>query len=182
MNTQAPRQAADTPSAPSAPFLAADPAAHQVIEQHLSQPVLDRLQATINASEQRHTGQLLLCIEETLSPEELQRYASPRERALALFGELRVWDTEDNNGALLYLLLDRHAIELVADRALFRCVEQNTWSAITTQLAAALRAQQYESGLQTALAQISDLLIAHFPAKAHTPRDNTVADAPVLLR
>ncbi|MDO4769343.1 MAG: TPM domain-containing protein [Brachymonas sp.] len=179
MNTQTPRQAVDASSAAPAP---ADPAAHQVIEQHLGQPVLDRLQASISASEQRHTGQLLLCIEESLSPEDLQRYASPRERALALFGELRVWDTEDNNGALLYLLLDRHAIELVADRALFRCMEQSAWSAITTQLAAALRAQQYESGLQTALAQISDLLIAHFPAKAHTPRDNTVADAPVLLR
>ncbi|MDO4796140.1 MAG: TPM domain-containing protein, partial [Brachymonas sp.] len=67
-------------------------------------------------------------------------------------------------------------------RALFRCMEQSAWSAITTQLAAALRAQQYESGLQTALAQISDVLIAHFPANAQTPRDNTVADAPVLLR
>lgn len=182
MNTQAPRQAADAPSATAAPFVAADPAAHQVIEQHLGQPVLDRLQAAISASEQRHTGQLLLCIEETLSPAELQRYATPRERALALFGELRVWDTEDNNGAMLYLLLDRHAIELVADRALFRRVEQSAWNAITTQLATALRAQQYESGLQTALAQISDLLIAHFPAHAHTPRDNTVADAPVMLR
>ena len=179
MNTQAPHQPSAAPAAASAP---ADSAAYQVIEQYLSQPVLDRLQATINASEQRHTGQLLLCIEETLSPEELQRYATPRERALALFGELRAWDTEDNNGALLYLLLDRHAIELIADRALFRCVEPNCWNTITTQLATALRTQQYESGLQTALAQISDVLIAHFPAKAHTPRDNTVADAPVLLR
>lgn len=173
MNTNTPTQ---KPAAESAAAVA------QLIAQHLSQPVLDRLQATISASEQRHTGQLLLCIEETLSPEELQRYATPRERALALFGELRVWDTEDNNGALLYLLLDRHAIELVADRALFRCVEQGAWSTITTQLATALRAQKYESGLQTALAQISDLLIAHFPAKANAPRDNTVADAPVLLR
>lgn len=167
---------------PPGGFLPADPAAHHIVQDYLSQPVLDRLQAVIHASEQRHTGQLVLCIEASLSPDELQRYGSPRARALALFGELRVWDTEDNNGALLYLLLERHAIELVADRALSRCVDPSVWQGITTQLAVALRAQQYEKGLQTALERMSDVLMAHFPARADTPRENTVADAPVLLR
>lgn len=164
--------------------LAADPdiSTEKLIEQFLPQQALDRLHALISASEQSHTGQLLLCIEASLSPEELQRHPTPRDRALALFGELRVWDTEDNNGAMLYLLLDRHAIELIADRALFRCAAPSAWNAITAQLASALREQQYESGLQTALAQISDLLVAHFPACEKTPRDNTVSDAPVLLR
>lgn len=157
-------------------------AVEQLIAQHLPQPVLDGLHRTISAGEQKHTGQLVLCIEASLSPDEAARYPTPRDRALALFGELRVWDTEHNNGAMLYLLLDRHAIELIADRALYRSVEPATWSHITTQLAAALRAGQYESGLQAALAQLSDLLATHFPACGQTPRDNTVADAPVLLR
>ena len=154
----------------------------QLIAQHLPQPVLDGLHRTISASEQLHTGQLVLCIEASISPEEATRYSTPRDRALALFGELRVWDTEHNNGAMLYLLLDRHAIELIADRALYRSVAPATWSHITTQLAAALRAGQYESGLQAALAHLSDLQVTHFPACGQTPRDNTVADAPVLLR
>ena len=83
--------------------LAADPdiSTEKLIEQFLPQQALDRLHALISASEQSHTGQLLLCIEASLSPEELQRHPTPRDRALALFGELRVWDTEDNNGALL---------------------------------------------------------------------------------
>ena len=83
---------------------------------------------------------------------------------------------------MLYLLLDRHAIELIADRALYRCVEPSVWSGITAQLAAALRTNAYENGLQTALRSISDVLCSHFPACPQTPRDNTVADAPVLLR
>ena len=154
----------------------------QLIAQHLPQPVLDGLHRTISASEQLHTGQLVLCIEASISPEEATRYSTPRDRALALFGELRAWDTEHNNGPMRHPLLDRHAIELIADRALYRSVAPTTWSHITTQLAAALRAGQYESGLQAALAHLSDLLVTHFPACGQTPRDNTVADAPVLLR
>ena len=46
----------------------------------------------------------------------LWRGATARERAVTLFGKLRVWDTEHNNGVLIYLLLAEHAIEIVADR------------------------------------------------------------------
>ena len=106
---------------------------------------------------------------------------SEQLRALALFAELRVWDTEDNNGVMLYLLLEQHAIELIADRALNRCVAQTAWDTITQRLAISLRAQQYENGLQSALEQISGLLVAYFPSSTTRPRDNTVSDAPVLL-
>jgi uncharacterized membrane protein len=158
-----------------------DMAAQALIAQYLPQQALDALRHTIHASEQRHTGQIVLCIEASLSPEDMLKHASPRQRALALFGELRVWDTEDNNGAMLYLLMSRHAIELVADRALNRCVAQAAWDSITQRLAVALRAHQYENGLQSALEQMSGLLIAHFPSSAARPRDNTVSDAPVVL-
>ncbi len=158
-----------------------DGAAQALIAQYLPQQALDALRHTIHASEQRHTGQIVLCIEGSLSPEDTLKHATPRQRALALFGELRVWDTEDNNGVMLYLLMERHAIELVADRALNRCVAQAAWDSITQRLAVALRAHQYENGLQSALEQISGLLITHFPSSDARPRDNTVSDAPVVL-
>ena len=79
------------------------------------------------------------------------------------------------------LLMERHAIELVADRALNRCVAQAAWDSITQRLTVALRAHQYENGLQSALEQISGLLITHFPSSDARPRDNTVSDAPVVL-
>ena len=82
---------------------------------------------------------------------------------------------------MLYLLLEQHAIELIADRALNRCVAQTVWDTITQRLAISLRAQQYENGLQSALEQISGLLAAYFPSSTTRPRDNTVSDAPVLL-
>jgi hypothetical protein len=50
--------------------------------------------------------------------------AARRERAVTtMFGKLRIWDTEHNNGVLIYLLLADAAIEIVADRGLARHVD-----------------------------------------------------------
>lgn len=151
------------------------------LEQDFPADMLARLQHTITAGEAQHTGQLLLCIEASLPSSYVERHVTPSERARSLFGKYGVWDTEDNNGALLYLLVDKHAVELVADRALNRLVPQAQWSAIVQELCVALRNHAYESGLQTALQRISQLQAQHFPARAEQLRENKVPDAPVLL-
>lgn len=156
--------------------------AEELIEKHLSATVLKRLNQVITNSEAQHTGEVLLCIEASMPPSYTERKAKPRERAIMLFGKHRVWDTEHNNGILLYLLLEPHAIEIVADRALNRCVTHAQWQAITIQLSTALQQQQYEAGIQQALASITELLTHHFPEDGNTVRENTVPDAPILLR
>ena len=77
---------------------------------------LARLAAQVAQSEAGHTGEIRIAAESGLPWSYLRRQASPRERAMTLFGKLRVWDTQDNNGVLIYLLLAEHAVELVADR------------------------------------------------------------------
>ena len=91
---------------------------------------LKRLQARVAASERRHSGEIRICVEAGLPLSYLWRSASARERAVAMFGKLRVWDTEHNNGVLIYLLLADHAIELVADRGLNHHVSAGQWKEI----------------------------------------------------
>lgn len=156
--------------------------ASAIIDTYLSPEVLNRLNQCITKSEAQHTGEILLCIEADMPPSYNERQAKPRERALSLFGKYRVWDTEHNNGVMLYLLMRPHAIEIVADRALNRCVTPEQWVTITKQLSITLRQEQYEAGLQQALQSITQLLVQHFPEDGTTVRENTVPDAPVLLR
>ena len=92
--------------------------------------LMERLARRIAASEKRHTGEVRIYVEAGLPMSYLWRNATPRERAVAIFGKLRVWDTEDNNGVLIYLLLAEHAIEIVADRGLARHVAPDEWRAI----------------------------------------------------
>lgn len=89
--------------------------------------VLQHLEQQVAHSERLHTGQIRLCVEGGLPYSYIWRDASARERAIGLFGKLRTWDTEHNNGVLIYLLLADHAIEIIADRALARAVPEATW-------------------------------------------------------
>jgi uncharacterized membrane protein len=111
----------------------------------------------------------------------LWRDATPRERAVAMFGKLRVWDTEHNNGVLIYLLLVEHAIEIVADRGLAatrRC--RRSGSASCSAWAAPSATSRFEDGLTQALSEVSALLVEHFPARPGQARPNELPDEPVL--
>ena len=93
----------------------------------------------------------------------LWRGATPRERAIAMFGKLGVWDTEQNNGVLIYLLLAEHAIEIVADRGVSHHVSEAQWRDIVQGMGEAFRAARYEQGLQQAIDAVTALLVRHFP-------------------
>ncbi len=140
----------------------------------------ERLRRRVAASEYRHTGEVRICVEAGLPMSYLWRNASARERAIAQFGKLRVWDTANNNGALIYLLMADHAIEIVADRGLNRVVSQAQWLAMVQRLSTALREGRYEDGLTQALEEVSAVLVEHFPADAETHNPNELGDQPVL--
>ena len=142
---------------------------------------LERLRARIAHGEATHSGEIRLCIEAGLPLSYLWRNATPRERALAMFGKLRVWDTEHNNGVLIYLLLAEHRIEFVADRAINAHVDAAQWQAMVDRLAGKLRNGHIEGGLTQALEEVSALLVEHFPAEADTLRPNELSDAVVRV-
>lgn len=141
----------------------------------------ERIAKAIAASEVQHTGQIRVYVETALPWSYIRRDAPVRERALMEFSKLRVWDTEHNNGVLIYLLLTDHAIEIVADRALARCVDDAQWKAVISKLSADLQSGSYEQALLTAVVQVSTLLTGQFPRTANSaPQGNELPDAPVV--
>jgi uncharacterized membrane protein len=145
-----------------------------------------RLAQRVAASEARHSGEVRLCVEAALPLSYLWRLNRTnsvgmltRERAVSWFGRLGVWDTEHNNGVLIYLLLAEHAIEFVADRALNEHVDQAQWQAIIDRLGARLQKGEFEDGLTQALEEVSALLVAHFPIEASGVSPNELPDSVV---
>ncbi len=133
------------------------------VERRLGPGAIDRLEHAVAASERQHSGEIRLCIEAGLPLDELLAGSSARQRAVALFGQLGVWDTEENNGVLIYLLIAEHAIEIVADRGLSRRVDEAQWQAIATAMAGAFKAGRFEDGLLQAIDAVGQLLDRHFP-------------------
>jgi uncharacterized membrane protein len=139
-----------------------------------------RLGQRVAASERRHSGEIRIYVEAGLPLSYLWRDASPRERAVAMFGKLRVWDTEQNNGVLIYLLLAEHAIEIVADRGLSRHVAPQEWHRIVAGMSGAFKEGRFEDGLTQALEEVSALLMAHFALQPGAVDGNELPDEPVL--
>lgn len=146
----------------------------------LTPEVLQRLGQRVAASERRHTGQIRICAEGGLPLSYLWRGASARERAITQFGKLRVWDTEHNNGVLIYLLLAEHAIEIVADRGLAQRVPQATWAALVDGMRAAFREGRFEQGLVQAVDAVDTLLLQHFALAEGAVNPNELPDRPDL--
>jgi len=90
-----------------------------------------------------------------------------------------VWDTEHNNGVLIYLLLAEHAIEIVADRGLARHAGPEQWRAIVQGMSEAFRAGRYEEGLRQAVDAVTALQVRHFPVDGRD-NPNELPDEPVL--
>jgi len=147
----------------------------------LPDAAMERLAARVAASERRHSGEIRICVEAGLPWSYLRRHASARERAVTLFGKLRVWDTAHNNGVLIYLLLAEHAIEIVADRGIDAHVDDAEWAAMAQRMGAAFREGRFEDGLTQALEEMSALLVAHFPLAENEPDTNELPDQPVVL-
>ncbi len=142
--------------------------------------VLERLRQRVAASERLHSGEIRVCVEAGLPLSYLWRGLSARDRAITMFGKLRVWDTEHNNGVLIYLLLAEHAIEIVADRGLNARVSHDEWERIVTGMREAFRAKHYEEGLNAAIDAVDALLARHFPLGAGQVNPNELPDTPHL--
>lgn len=140
---------------------------------------LKAIEGAIAGSEATHGGQIRFVVEGALDGRPLFQGQTARERAIDLFAQLRLWDTEHNNGLLIYLLLADRAVEIVCDRGLHAHVGAATWAAVCHDMEAAFRQGDFETGALRGVQAVGGLLQQHFPATA-TAR-NDLPDAPLLM-
>ncbi|MBI3146734.1 MAG: TPM domain-containing protein [Pseudogulbenkiania sp.] len=140
---------------------------------------LHAIEAAIKEGEQLHAGQIRFAVEGALPGTSLLGGQSAREQALEVFSLLRVWDTEHNNGVLIYLLLADHDVEIVADRGIHAKVGAREWENICRAMEAAFRQGRYEEGALEGIRAVTRCLVEHFPAGDQ--RVNELPDRPVVL-
>lgn len=140
---------------------------------------LETIEQTIKASEELHRCEIRFAVEGSLDGIPLFNGQSPRERAIAVFSQLQIWDTEHNNGLLIYLLLADRAVEIVADRGINAKIDLETWVHICQQMEKAFSQSNFEGGVISAIQAVTQHLINHFPV--HGPSRNDLSNKPVVL-
>jgi hypothetical protein len=140
---------------------------------------LAAIERAIASSETMHRGEIRFAAEGALDSHALFGGQSARERAIEVFSQLRVWDTEENNGVLIYLLVADRDIEIVADRGINARVMPTEWERICRGVEQALARGAHEQAIVDGIKEISRLLAQHFPPRAGGR--NELPDKPVVL-
>jgi uncharacterized membrane protein len=141
--------------------------------------LLMRIEQAVKSSETGHRGELRFVVEGALPPLAIWRGLTARARAIELFSQLHVWDTEENSGVLIYVQFVDHKVEIVADRGIASKVEHATWREVCAAMERAFKAGRYEEGVLGALAETDRLLERHFPAGPANP--NELPDHPLVI-
>ena len=152
---------------------------HWQVKRAFPRTTLAAIENAIKASETAHVGEIRFVVEGSLDGVPLFSGQSARERAIDVFSQLRVWDTEHNNGLLIYVLLAERAVEIVADRGIHAKVSSGEWNQVCRQMEAAFKQSNYEGGIVAGVQAVTRHLAAHFPANGQSR--NELPDAPVVL-
>jgi uncharacterized membrane protein len=152
---------------------------HWWVLRALPPKLLQRVEQAVAASESAHGGELRVVVEANLPLSGLWRGQSARRRAIELFSLLRVWDTEQNSGVLIYLQLIDRRVEIVADRGIDARVGQEFWDGVCRRMEAAFGDGDFEAGTVLALDTITQALQKHFPAVAENPDE--LPNSPLVL-
>jgi uncharacterized membrane protein len=142
-------------------------------------PVRDAIEKAITDAEALHGGEIRFVVETAFDLPELWRGLSVRQRALQLFGQFGVWDTAQNNGVLIYVLMADHGVEIIADRGIAQFVTPHEWQAVCHLMERHYRSGRFREGSIAGVEAVAALLGRHFPGR--TASANELPNQPVLL-
>jgi uncharacterized membrane protein len=152
---------------------------HWSVRSAFPKQTMTAIERAIGEQERRHDGELRFAVEASLPLADLVSGVTARERAVELFGRLRIWDTEQNAGVLIYLLLADKRVEIVADRGIHRRVGETAWETICGNMQREFASGRFEAGSLAGLQAVSDLLATHFPPRDENPDE--LPNRPVIV-
>lgn len=138
---------------------------------------LEAIENTIAETERLHGGEIRFAIEANLGAADLMRGVTPRDRALQMFAELGVWDTEANNGVLIYVLWADHDVEIVADRGFNGRVTPEAWADVCHTMERLFAAGKARQAAVEGILAVGNLIARHYPAADR----NELPNRPVML-
>lgn len=144
------------------------------------QAALDRIEAAVHEGEGLHDGEIRFAVETELGWRELLAGQTARQRAVEVFALLHAWDTERNNGVLIYVLYADRDVEILADRGFNGRVDPQAWQRLCDAMRARFAQGEFEAGALQGVAAVSTLMATHFPAVEGHRRDE-LPDRPVML-
>jgi uncharacterized membrane protein len=152
------------------------------MQRRFTPAVLDEIERAVRAGEARHRAEIRIVVETDLDAWSILDGRTPRQRALEVFAAQGVWDTDENNGVLIYVLFADRDMEIVADRGYAGRVDPAEWEAVCQAMEREFRAARWAEGVRVGVERVSAIAERCFPRRDGGRDDrNELADRPVLL-
>jgi len=150
-----------------------------IVKKYFPKESMQRIENAIAASEKTHFGEICFVVESNLHAFDIVRHVSAKKRAIEIFSKFHVWDTAQNNGVLIYLLLADHDFEIVADRGIHHHVGTEGWEQISREMEKHFKHGDFELGVLQGIAKIAEHLNRHFPSGSENT--NELSNAPIVI-
>ncbi|MES2478378.1 MAG: TPM domain-containing protein [Bacteroidota bacterium] len=124
----------------------------------LSKEIQDAVIAAIASSEKRSSGEIRIYVESHCS------LVNPIDRCEQIFVQMKMHETKERNGVLLYLALQDRQFAIVGDQGINQKVGGNQyWEYIATQLKEHFKAGNIKEGICYCITEIGQSLTKYFP-------------------
>lgn len=117
----------------------------------------ERMVEAIRFAEQKTSGEIRLFVESHC------KFLDPVDRAIEVFGELRMQETKDRNGVLLYIAMKGHQLAIYGDKGIHERLGQDFWTSEIRTILAEFGQQHYADGIIKVIHDIGEALKTHFP-------------------
>ncbi|MES2676385.1 MAG: TPM domain-containing protein [Pseudomonadota bacterium] len=150
-----------------------------LVNRHFPVATMAAIEQEIKTSENLHSGEIRFVVEGALDGVRLFKDQTAQARAIDIFSQLRIWDTELNNGVLIYLLLADRDIEIIADRGIYKKVGPEEWEKICVSMESYFKENNFHQGVISGIDAVTQLLQKHFPI----PLDdkNELSNKPIIM-
>ena len=126
------------------------------VEDFLTQEEEQEIVDAICVAEKNTSGEIRVHIEKTTS---LDAY----DRAMEVFHELKMDETQLQNGVLIYLAVDDHNFVICGDKGINDVVEADFWNCTRDAMVAQFKKNQFKQGLVDGILRAGEQLKKYFP-------------------
>jgi uncharacterized membrane protein len=138
---------------------------------------LQAIEQAITDTERGHGGEIRFAVEASRGAIDLMRGVTPRQHAVHAFARLGMWDTEANNGVLIYVSWADRDVEIVADRGFNGRVTDAEWAQVCHHMEQTFARGAAREAVVDGIRAVGALIARHFPAVDREELPNR----PVLL-
>jgi uncharacterized membrane protein len=126
------------------------------VESFLTQEEEQEIVEAIRVAEKNTSGEIRIHIEKSTSK-------IPYERALEVFHELKMDETQLQNGVLIYLAVDDKTFAICGDKGINDVVPADFWDCTRDAMVIQFKQNQYKQGLVDGILKAGEQLKKHFP-------------------